>query len=81
LPALGYGPEQLADLAATIERVECDVVVVGTPIDLGRVIRVTKPMVRARYAYADAGEPTLSALVREWWRRRSDVAGRREIGA
>jgi predicted GTPase len=74
LPALGYGREQLADLAATIERVECDVVVVGTPIDLGRVIRIVKPMVRARYSYGDAGEPTLGGLVRHWWQRRSAVA-------
>jgi predicted GTPase len=71
LPALGYGSGQLADLAATIDRVACDAVVVGTPIDIGRVIQVTKPMVRARYAYADAGEPTLGALVRSWWRDRA----------
>ncbi|HUP25859.1 MAG TPA: GTPase, partial [Thermoanaerobaculia bacterium] len=75
LPALGYGNEQLADLAATIERVECDVVVVGTPIDLGHVIAVGKPMVRARYSYADASEPTLGELVRDWWQQRSRGGG------
>jgi predicted GTPase len=74
LPALGYGREQLDDLAATIDRVDCDVVVVGTPIDLAHVIRVRKPLVRARYAYADAGEPTIGGLVSTWWR--SDAARR-----
>ena len=63
LPALGYGPEQLDDLAATIDRVDCDVVVVGTPIDLSRVIPITKPVVRASYGYADAGEDRLANAV------------------
>jgi predicted GTPase len=69
LPAVGYGAEQLAALAATLERAEADVVVSGTPIDLARVIRIGKPIVRARYEFAEASEPGLGALVDEFVRR------------
>jgi predicted GTPase len=63
LPALGYGPDQLAALRATIEASDADVIVAATPIDLAALIQPSKPVVRARYEYADAGEPTLGALV------------------
>lgn len=64
LPALGYGDEQIAELRATIEAAPPDVVVVaGTPIDLAALLRLDRPVVRARYEYADAGEPTLGDLV------------------
>lgn len=49
LPAMGYGEDQVGDLAATIAAVPCDAVVSGTPIDLTRVLRVDRPMTRARY--------------------------------
>lgn len=49
LPAMGYSDAQIADLKATIEAVDCDVVISGTPVDLRRVLTVTKPIVRARY--------------------------------
>jgi predicted GTPase len=65
LPALGYGAGQIAELEETIARVDCDVVVIGTPIDLTRVVRTAKPTVRALYGYADAGEPTLRAILSE----------------
>jgi len=54
LPALGYGEGQLADLQETVAAVDCDVVVIGTPIDLTRIITINKPCVRATYEYADA---------------------------
>jgi predicted GTPase len=63
LPAVGYAPEQLADLAATLNRADAEVIVSGTPIDLAALIALERPVVRARYAYADAGEPTLGSLV------------------
>ncbi|MBT8488243.1 MAG: GTPase [Gemmatimonadetes bacterium] len=63
LPALGYGTEQLGDLEETINRVECDAVVVGTPIDLSRVVTIEKPAVRASYGYADAGDVALAERV------------------
>ncbi len=65
LPALGYGKEEIADLEATIRRVPCDTVVIGTPIDLGRVLRIDKPTVRVTYSYADASRPGVADLVRE----------------
>jgi len=65
LPALGYGESQLEDLAQTIDATDCDVVVVGTPIDLSRVVRIDKPTVRATYGYADAGAVSLADVVLE----------------
>ncbi len=65
LPAMGYGPAQIRDLEATINAAPCDVVVSGTPIDITRLVRVNKPVVRVRYTYRDHGEPTLASLLRE----------------
>lgn len=59
LPAMGYGPDQLAALRATIEAADVDVVVAGTPIDLARALDVSVPVVRARYHYQDASSPGL----------------------
>jgi predicted GTPase len=63
LPAVGYDDAQLSALGETIRRAACDVVVSASPIDLAARIDVGKPIVRARYEYADAGTPTLGALV------------------
>jgi predicted GTPase len=64
LPAVGYHAEQVAELRETIERVDADVVVAGTPSDLSALLKPTKPVVRARYEFAEAGgEPGLGALV------------------
>jgi predicted GTPase len=63
LPAVGYSPDQLRALAQTIENAPADVVVVATPIDLGRLLHTSKRMVRARYAYADHGVETLTRHV------------------
>jgi len=59
LPAIGYSDRQLRDLATTIERVPCDVVVVGTPIDLTRWIKIFPPVVRASYELQEIGHPDL----------------------
>lgn len=69
LPAVGYTPQQLRALQATINAADVDVVVSGTPIDLGRMLRVDKKIVRARYEFAEAGEPTLVALVDDFMAR------------
>jgi predicted GTPase len=67
LPAMGYFPEQLADLAETIRRVPCDTVVVGTPIDLRRLLDVTHvPVVRVRYELADRSPPLLGGELRRF---------------
>jgi predicted GTPase len=65
LPALGYGDQQVADLRATLDAADCDVVVAGTPIDLQRVVQTQKPVVRARYEYEEAGGPGLGGFVRQ----------------
>ncbi|MBI4516539.1 MAG: GTPase [Deltaproteobacteria bacterium] len=63
LPAVGYNTEQLAALRQTINAAAAEVVVAATPIDLAALIALDKPVVRARYEYADAGEPTLGTIV------------------
>ena len=63
LPAVGYDAEQLRGLRETIDRAAADVVVAATPLDLAALLALEKPVVRARYEYADAGEPTLGSLV------------------
>jgi predicted GTPase len=63
LPAMGYGPQQVADLAATIDRVPCDLVLIATPIDLRRVVRIEKPSMRVGYDLVEIGEPTLAQLL------------------
>ena len=63
LPAVGYRRSQLEALRETINHSAADVVVSATPLDLGALVRLDKPVVRARYEYADAGEPTLGSIV------------------
>jgi len=63
LPAMGYGEQQMKDLAATIERSECDSVIVATPIDLGRVIKINKPYTRVEYALQEIGRPTMEDIL------------------
>jgi predicted GTPase len=60
LPAMGYGDAQMRDLQATIAQVPCDLVVVGTPIDLSRLVNIDKPVVRARYELQEIGRPDLA---------------------
>lgn len=63
LPALGYHPAQLEALRTTINSVDADVVVAATPCDLGALIDINKPVVRARYEFAEDGEPGLGSLI------------------
>jgi predicted GTPase len=66
LPAMGYSQEQVEELEETINNTDCDVVVTGTPIDLRRILKVNKPIVRARYEMAEIGHPNLDDLLDEW---------------
>jgi len=59
LPAMGYGEQQLKDLESTINRTECDSVVIGTPIDLNRLISIKKPSTRVYYDLQEIGTPDL----------------------
>ncbi len=63
LPAMGYGEEQIRDLEETINRVPCDLVIVGTPIDLRRLVKVRHPMDRVRYELQVIGQPTLRSVL------------------
>jgi predicted GTPase len=64
LPAMGYGPTQIAELEETIRRTPCDVVLIGTPIDLRHVLKLDKPTVRARYELREREPGRLEAEVR-----------------
>ena len=77
LPAMGYGDEQIRELTETIQAADCDVVVVGTPIDLSRVLPVARPVRRATYHLQDAGEPSLRDALAPWldtWRPTGNLA-------
>jgi predicted GTPase len=63
LPAVGYDPTQIAALRDTIDAADVDIVIAATPINLAALVHAHTPIVRARYDYADAGEPTLGSLV------------------
>ncbi len=63
LPAMGYGDEQVKDLQATINKVPCDVVIIGTPIDLNRVVEIKKPTVRVKYELQEIGQPDLKTVL------------------
>ena len=66
LPAMGYSAEQIAEMEQTIDAVPCDLVVVATPVDLGRVARFSKPSVRVRYELEEVeGAPTILDVLRE----------------
>jgi predicted GTPase len=64
LPAVGYGGQQIRDLEATINAVDCDLVIIATPVDLTRIIRINKPMLKVGYELQEIGKPDLAELVR-----------------
>ncbi len=65
LPAMGYGNEQMNELAETINRIECDLVVSGTPIDLGRRIKTNKRILRVNYDLEEIGTPDLKEILKD----------------
>jgi predicted GTPase len=66
LPAMGYGSEQLTDLEKTINKTDCDSVVIATPIDLNRIIKIRKPNTRVYYDLQEIGDPNLSQVLEEF---------------
>ncbi len=64
LPAMGYGEKQVRDLERTINAVKCDSVVLGTPIDLRRIMSIKRPAVRVRYEIRETTRPTLDEILR-----------------
>ena len=69
LPAMGYGEKQMKELEETINRAPADLVVVGTPVDLGRILKINKPMVRVRYELQEIGKPNLEDILDEFLRK------------
>jgi predicted GTPase len=63
LPAMGYGAAQTKDLETTINKADVDMVIIGTPIDLTRVIKIKKPFQRVRYELQEIGQPTLQDIL------------------
>jgi predicted GTPase len=70
LPAMGYGEEQLRDLETTINKTECDAVVIGTPIDLNRIIKINKPNTRVYYNLQEIGKPDFETVLDDFIKRR-----------
>lgn len=64
LPAMGYGDQQINDLEETINRTDCDSVVIGTPIDLGRILKINKPSTRVMYELHELGTNTLESVLK-----------------
>ncbi|MDP6656741.1 MAG: cyclic 2,3-diphosphoglycerate synthase [Nitrospinaceae bacterium] len=69
LPAMGYGKQQLKDLETTINNTDCDAVVIGTPIDLGRIIKIKKPHTRVYYNLQEIGSPNLEELLDDFGKK------------
>ena len=69
LPAMGYSPEQVKDLETTINQTECDTVIIGTPIDLQRLIRINKPVTRVYYDLEEIGYPKLDDVLGEFLKK------------
>lgn len=66
LPAMGYGDQQLKDLEETINKTDCDSVIIGTPIDLNRIIKINKPNTRVYYDLQEIGNPNLNDILDEF---------------
>jgi predicted GTPase len=70
LPAMGYGDAQTKDLEATIKKADVDLVIIGTPIDLTRVLKLDKPHQRVRYELQEIGQPTLEDILKKKFRKK-----------
>ena len=66
LPAMGYGASQVSDLENTVNTCDCDIVIMGTPIDLTRVMSINKPYVRTTYELQEIGHPTLKEVLKRF---------------
>lgn len=69
LPAMGYGDQQIRDLERTINSTPCDIVVIGTPIDLSRIVNIDKPTVKVGYDLQEIGYPNLNVIVRDFTKK------------
>ena len=69
LPAMGYGEQQLRDLEETINKTDCDSVIIATPIDLNRIIKIKKPNTRVYYDLQEIGDPNLEQILDEFLKK------------
>ena len=69
LPAMGYGEQQLKDLESTINSVDCDAVIIGTPMDLTRIIKIKKPVTRVYYDLQEIGEPSIGTIIDDFCKK------------
>jgi predicted GTPase len=65
LPAMGYGKKQMQELEQTINATECDLVIIGTPIDLSRVMKINKKSIRVKYELQEIGRPNLEEVLNQ----------------
>jgi predicted GTPase len=65
LPAMGYGQKQIEDLEATINSTDCEAVIIATPVDLRRVIKINKPSTRVTYELQVLGKPDLADIIKQ----------------
>jgi predicted GTPase len=70
LPALGYGKKQIKDLEKTITAIPCDAVIIATPIDLTRLLKINKPSVRVRYELQEIGKPDLEEVIEKFLQKK-----------
>jgi len=66
LPAMGYGEQQVRDLESTINKTKCDSVIIATPIDLNRIVKIKKPNTRVYYDLQEIGKPDLEMILSEF---------------
>ncbi len=69
LPAMGYSSKQIKELELTINKVPCDVVIIATPIDLSKIVKIDKPYVRVQYELEEIGKPDLEEVLGEWLKK------------
>lgn len=69
LPAMGYGEKQMKELEESINNADVDLVVIGTPIDLSRIIKINKPTQRVRYELQEIGTPNLEDILKEKFKK------------
>lgn len=81
LPAMGYGDKQVRDLEATINKTKCDLVVIATPIDLTRLIKINKPSVRVFYSLQEIGLPDLTSVLADFLGEKVKESAAKKVSA
>jgi predicted GTPase len=80
LPAMGYGADQIGDLETTINRVPCEAVIIGTPIDLRRILKIQKPSTRVQYSLEERSQPDLKTVLNDFVRANVSLRKKKSSG-